>query len=83
MQRDETTTAAKLMDSIVRERASLSGPSSPMHIVQQHPLAAISSTTINPLPVRTTKLDKLCIMYRLLLPIFSYALLREELPNFK
>jgi hypothetical protein len=46
-------------------------------------LAAISSTTINPLPVRTTKLDKLCIMYRLLLPIFSYALLREELPNFK
>jgi len=36
----------------------LSGPSSPMHIVQQHPLAAVSSTTVNPLPVRTTNVDK-------------------------
>lgn len=58
LQRDETTTAAKLMDPIEGERTSLSGPSSPMHIVQQHPLAAVSSTTVNPLPVRTTNVDK-------------------------
>ncbi|XP_033608174.1 uncharacterized protein LOC111866515 isoform X4 [Cryptotermes secundus] len=50
--KDETSTAAKLMDPIVRERASLSGPSSPMHVVQQHPLEAISCSTIGSLPQR-------------------------------
>jgi len=59
LQRDETATAAKLVDSIVKERASLSGPSSPMHVIQQHPLAAISSTTVSPLPVWTADVDKL------------------------
>lgn len=58
LQRDETATAAKLIDPIEGERASFSGPSSPMHIVQQHPLSAVSSTTVNPLPVRTTNVDK-------------------------
>lgn len=58
LQKDETSTAAKLMDPIVRERASLSGPSSPMHVVQQHPLEAISCSTIGPLPVGTTNAEK-------------------------
>jgi hypothetical protein len=61
LQRDETTTAAKLMDPILGERASLSGPSSPMHIVQQHPLTAVPSTTVNALPVRSTNIDKCCV----------------------
>ncbi|PSN52020.1 hypothetical protein C0J52_04514, partial [Blattella germanica] len=46
--RDETATVAKLVDPSVRERASLSGPSSPMHVLQQHPLAGIAQ----PLPQR-------------------------------
>ncbi|KAJ9584589.1 hypothetical protein L9F63_021059, partial [Diploptera punctata] len=40
--RDETATVSKLVDPIVRERASLSGPSSPMHVLQQHPLTYIA-----------------------------------------
>ncbi|XP_069693417.1 uncharacterized protein Wnk isoform X2 [Periplaneta americana] len=50
--RDETATAAKLIDPMVRERASLSGPSSPMHVIHQHPLSAITSSPISALPQR-------------------------------
>ncbi|GLH05066.1 Nuclear receptor-binding protein homolog [Gryllus bimaculatus] len=40
--RDETATASKLAETLDKKRASLSGPSSPMHVLHQHPLSGIT-----------------------------------------
>ncbi|XP_063236077.1 uncharacterized protein LOC134538582 [Bacillus rossius redtenbacheri] len=44
--RDETATVSKLIDPGERERVSVSGPSSPMHVFTQHPLAGIPAPAV-------------------------------------